>query len=178
MELSCPGMRLHTIKKDLSGTQLQEQENAANYGALTTTLETSICRDADIIGQPLHGEGQESARELLETTIQSWVATGRLRLMKVQSAENVANVPTNHVTQRYFGETAICWYVPTTAQSLCWFDSGAACHVCPPSWAHRMSLEDKQFHLSTKMTDPGDAPLVEENDTDNVHGNETGNVAA
>ena len=133
MELSCPGMRLHTIKKDLSGTQLQEQENAANYGALTTTLETSICRDADIIGQPLHGEGQESARELLETTILSWVATGRLRLMKVQSAENVANVPTNHVTQRYCGETAFCWYGPTTAESLCWSDSGAACHVCPPS---------------------------------------------
>ena len=32
----------HTIKKDLSGTQLQEHKNAANIGALNTTLEASI----------------------------------------------------------------------------------------------------------------------------------------
>ena len=31
-----------TIKKDLNGAQLQEQKKAAHYGALKTTLETSI----------------------------------------------------------------------------------------------------------------------------------------
>ena len=37
----------------------------------------------------------------------------------------------------------------------------AACHVCPLSWAHRMSLENKQFQLSVRITELGNTTLSE-----------------
>ena len=54
-------------------------------------------------------------------------------------------------------------------------DKRVACRVCTPAWAHRTSPENKQFQLSTKMAEPGDAPLVEEIDTDNTNDSENGN---
>ena len=63
-------------------------------------------------------------------------------------------------------------------------DRGAACHVCPPAWAHRMSPENKQPQPMVKTTEAGqlhaacvirgpqpvrqDASLARENDNDNV----------
>ena len=39
-------------------------------------------------------------------------------------------------------------------------DSGAACHVCPPAWAHRMSPENKQAQRWVKTTESGEvAPI-------------------
>ena len=57
-------------------------------------------------------------------------------------------------------------------------DSGAASRVCPPAWAHRTSPENVQFQSLTKMTELGDAPLVEENGNDNMNDSENGNAAA
>ena len=37
-----------------------------------------------------------------------------------------------------------------------------------------MSFDNKQFQQSTNMTEPGDAPLAEETDNDNVHDDENG----
>ena len=56
-------------------------------------------------------------------------------------------------------------------------ESGAASHVCPPAWAHRTSPENVQFQSLTKMTELGDAPLVEENGNDNMNDSENGNAA-
>ena len=43
-------------------------------------------------------------------------------------------------------------------------------------WAHRVSPENEQFLPSTKMTEPGNAPRVEEDDAENANINENGNV--
>ena len=64
----------------------------------------------------------------------------------------------------------MCWCASTTAESSCWLMS-------PPAWAHRMSPKDKQFQPSVRRTEPGNAPLTQENDHDNMNDSENGSVA-
>ena len=58
------------------------------------------------------------------------------------------------------------WYLQVWVKNSREFllvDSGAACHVCPPAWAQRLSPESKQFQSLTKTTEPGElAPIAED----------------